>query len=148
MDTRRAIDSDLKQLSTLFDKYRQFYGKMADLEGAQSFVGERLALNDSAIFVAVSDASLVGFVQLYPSLSSVSMARIYILNDLFVETDYRKKGVGTSLIRAAEKYGNDQKAIKMALATAVTNDAARALYESLGWVKDDDFFHYNLTLPI
>jgi ribosomal protein S18 acetylase RimI-like enzyme len=34
----------------------------------------------------------------------------------------------------------------MDLATARTNTEAQALYESLGWKRDETFFVYNLTI--
>jgi len=33
--------------------------------------------------------------------------------------------------------------VRMDLTTAKTNHAAQALYESLGWVRDEVFFAYN-----
>jgi len=32
------------------------------------------------------------------------------------------------------------------LATAITNDAAQALYEALGWVRDNEFYRYSLMV--
>ena len=147
MEIRIAETPELPLLANLFDHYRQFYGQVPDLDGARSFMQQRLFVGDSVILVAAHDETLIGFVQLYPSFSSVSMQRIYILNDLFVGPNFRKQGVGRSLIQAAERFGRDQNAVRLTLATAVTNEAARALYESLGWVEDDKFIHYNTNLP-
>lgn len=144
MQTRLAIESDLSSLSGLFDAYRQFYGQAPDADGARSFVQERLAHGDSTLLVAVDAGDLVGFTQLYPSFSSVSMRRLYILNDLFVTPRSRGQGIGSSLLRAAARYGEEQGAVRLTLATAVTNRAAQRLYESLGWGRDEAFLHYNL----
>ncbi|MEO1522663.1 MAG: hypothetical protein AAFU78_18045 [Cyanobacteria bacterium J06633_2] len=76
----------LDAVSWLFDNYCVFYQQPSDLNAAKTFLRDRLQNSDSAIFVAVEDAlQIVGFTQLYPSFSSVSMERIWILNDLFVE---------------------------------------------------------------
>jgi hypothetical protein len=34
----------------------------------------------------------------------------------------------------------------MELATAVDNQQAQTLYESLGWQRDNDFYHYSLPI--
>ena len=65
---------------------------------------------------------LVGFTQLYPSFSSVSMKKIWILNDLFVEETSRRKGSANLLMNTVENYARETGAVRMVLATAVRND--------------------------
>lgn len=146
MQIRTAELSDLDGLSRLFDAYRQFYGQEPDLDGAASFIGQRLSLNDSVILLAISDESPVGFTQLYPSFSSVSMQRIYILNDLYVSLEARRKGAATSLLDAAERFAVGQRASKLTLATEVTNGLAQSLYETQNWKKNQRFVHYSKSL--
>lgn len=89
----RAELQDLGKAAGLFNQYRQFYKRDDDLSGAEQYIRERLTQGDSVIYLAVSKTAdtLVpaGYVQLYPSLSSLSMSRIWILNDLFVDSDYQ-----------------------------------------------------------
>jgi hypothetical protein len=75
MKTIRAGLEHLDVLTGLFDAYRQFYGQEPDLPGARRFLEARLEGGDSLVFLAVPENALetgVGFVQLYPSFSSVS----------------------------------------------------------------------------
>jgi len=144
---RRAAFADLDLVAPLFDAYRQFYGQPGDLELARSFVGERLERDESVIFLALrGDGSAAGFTQLYPSFSSVSLARIYILNDLFVDAGSRRSGVARSLLNAAAEFGRTQGAVRLTLSTALSNTPAQTLYEAEGWRRDDVFCSYNLTL--
>ena len=99
----RAELDDLDALAPLFDAYRQFYGEASDLPGARIFLGDRLKRGESVIFLAVVDRAVVGFTQLYPSFSSVSMKRLWVLNDLFVTPDARTSGAGRALL---ERYRN------------------------------------------
>ena len=69
MITRRATLTDLSALASLFDAYRVFYKKASDINGAKSFLTERLTRDESVIFVVVDDGELLGFVQLYPIFS-------------------------------------------------------------------------------
>jgi hypothetical protein len=92
MEVVLAHSEDLEELVALFDQYRVFYKQPSNLEAARHFLKERFQTSDSTIFVARENSCGRGFTQLYPSFSSVSMKRIWILNDLFVETPYRKQG--------------------------------------------------------
>jgi GNAT superfamily N-acetyltransferase len=132
---------------SLFDAYRQFYGQTSDLEGARRFLAERLGRGESVIFAVVEGGRALGFTQLYPSFSSVSMKPIWILNDLFVAEDARRRGVGAELLRAARDHALRTRAARLALSTAVTNTKAQALYERDGWRRDREFLHYEYELP-
>lgn len=146
MDLRRAVAADLPLLVPLFDAYRQFYRQPADPERAAAFLRERLALGESVIFLAHDADTPVGFVQLYPSFWSVAACRSWILNDLFVVPAYRGKGIGRALLDRARAHAESSGAGGMSLATQRDNLSAQRLYEALGWVRDAEFFHYELTL--
>ena len=145
---RRASESDLCSIAGLFDAYRQFYGMPADLPLAESFIRERLANDDSVIFAAIdlSSSAAVGFVQLYPSFSSVAARRIWILNDLFVAPEARRTGVGRALLGAARDHAVSIGAKRMILSTAAANREARELYESCGYMQETVFVAYKLEL--
>ena len=109
---RRATAADLDAVVPLFDAYRQFYGKAADLELARRFLSDRLALGDSVVLIAERPGGgAVGFVQLYPSFSSVRAAPIYILSDLFVVPEARKHGVGSLLLKSAADSARDHRGL-------------------------------------
>lgn len=137
----------LEAIARLFDAYRVFYGQSSDVARAREFIGNRLSAGDSHILCAVDESgSMVGFAQLYPSFSSVSTAKIWILNDLFVDPAARRSGVGRMLLAAAREHALATGAIRLELTTAKTNHTAQALYESQGWIKEQEFFHY--LLPV
>ena len=133
MHIHRATLDDLASLAHLFDLYRIFYKQKSDLSAAEAFVHERLALNESVIFVAKIDGNYAGFVQLYPSFTSVGMQRIWVLNDLYVHTDFRKKGIGEALIRHTFEYAQKTGRTKVILETGKDNFQAQALYEKIGF---------------
>ena len=62
----------------LFDAYRQFYGQGPDLPGATAFLTERLSRGESVLFLALAGEAALGFVQLYPSFSSVRMRPVWV----------------------------------------------------------------------
>lgn len=143
---RQATSLDLEQLAPLLDRYRQFYGCASDVAAARDFLLARFTNKESTLLIAHEDERPIGFTQLYPSFSSVSLARIFILNDLFVHEQARRKGVASALMSAALKFASAQGAVRLSLSTAITNDAAQALYHSAGWKRDSQFFVYHLAV--
>lgn len=144
---RQATVDDLDRLAPLFDAYRMFYGRPSDLRLARAFLLERFLHQQSVVFLATdAQGTALGFTQLYPSFSSVSAARIFVLNDLFVRPEARGMGAGGKLLEAAADYGRAVGAVRLSLSTAIDNETAQALYQAKGWARDTAFFHYDLSL--
>ncbi len=142
-----ATLQDLPGLVQLFDGYRKFYRKSSDLEGARRFLSERFQRQDSVIFVGkTGDRSIVGFIQLYPSFSSVRMSPIWILNDLYVQPDRRGQGIGERLLGEAGRHAVQNGYSRIELATENTNTHAQRLYERLGYSKITGWTYYALNL--
>ncbi|MEG4212738.1 GNAT family N-acetyltransferase [Microcoleus sp. S13_B4] len=146
MEVRLAHMDDLDEVTRLFDRYRIFYGQVSELDAARQFIQMRFQQGDSTILIALDGLLGVGFTQLYPSFSSVSMKRVWILNDLFVEETARRQGVAAQLMQAAESFARQRGAVRIALSTQITNHSGQSLYESRGYVKDEVFYHYSLPL--
>jgi ribosomal protein S18 acetylase RimI-like enzyme len=142
---RQAVLPDIEALAPLFDGYRQFYGRESDVDAVREFLLARFNNDDSALFIALEGSFPIGFSQLYPSFSSVSLARIFILNDLFVHECARRKGVASKLISAAIEFARTSGAVRVSLSTAITNESAQELYQSAGWKRDDQFFVYHFA---
>ncbi len=135
----------------LFNQYRMFYNQFSDIGMAKAFIDERLQHNESIIFVAIDDDSQqpVGFTQLYPKYSSVRLSKNWILNDLYVAEDYRKQGIGEKLIKTVMDFAKNNGSTFVQLETAVDNFNAQHLYESMGFIKqdnDEEFFLYKTAL--
>jgi len=143
---RQAVFADLDTLATLLDEYREFYRKSSDVAGAKAFLAGRFNHGESVIFVAEREGQAVGFTQLYPSFSSTAMARIFILNDLFVVESARRLGVGAALLEAAVGYARSMNAVRVSLNTDVQNTGAQAVYEAEGWERDRQFYAYHFYL--
>jgi ribosomal protein S18 acetylase RimI-like enzyme len=140
---RKATINDLKFIIELFDKYRVFYEKESDKEKAKDFLSNRLKHNDSEIFVAETNHNLVGFVQLYPLFSSTRMQRLWLLNDLFVEKDYRGRGISKQLIEASKNLCKQTNACGLMLETAKSNIVGNQLYPKVGFSLDSEHKYYS-----
>ncbi len=144
-------DRDADLVAPLFDDYRQFYGKPADSKRARAFIHDRLAAGESVILIAEAIGELptqaLGFVQLYPSFTSVEARRLWVLNDLYVVSAARRHGVGRALMEAARQHAIQTGAKRLTLETTAENRAAGALYESLGYVcQEESVRFYTLEL--
>jgi GNAT superfamily N-acetyltransferase len=147
MEITSATIKDIDQLSLLFDSYRVFYKMKSDIAGARVFISERIKKSDSVIFVArVEDAGLVGFVQLYPLLSSTRMKRLWLLNDLYISPLFRGKKISVGLIDRAKQHARETNSAGLSLETAKSNLIGNSLYRKTDFVLNEDhnFYSWNV----
>jgi ribosomal protein S18 acetylase RimI-like enzyme len=142
----RAELRHLDEVAPLFDAYRRFYSQTDDPR-ARSFLEERLARQESVVFLARLQGAASGFCQLYPCFASVSLTRMFVLYDLFVAPHARRCGAAAALLRAGVDFAAEQGAGQLMLQTGVSNLAAQRLYEREGWIRDNDFYVYEYHLP-
>jgi len=170
---RQAVLADLEPLAVLFDAYRRFQGRPADLAAARAFLRERFEHGQSVVYLAqdaagaardatrsaaygaaaaagtasaasaASAAGALGFAQLYPSFSSVALARVFILNDLFVAEAGRRRGVASALLGAVEAHAWAHGACRVTLNVARDNPEGQALYRARGWMQDEHFHMFH-----
>ncbi|EDP99756.1 GNAT family N-acetyltransferase [Shewanella benthica] len=107
MHIRIAINEDLQSLTPLFDEYRKSLGQDSRLADCKEFIESRLLENDSVIFIAFLMDNPVGFIQLYPSFSSLLLKPLWYFDDLFVAEPYRKRGIGTELVKKAKELADE-----------------------------------------
>ncbi|MBW0160364.1 MAG: GNAT family N-acetyltransferase [Sediminibacterium sp. Gen4] len=144
MDTivRTAVIKDIDQLTILFEAYRIFYGMHPDAKEARKFLEERLTKGDSVIILSECNTIISGFLQLYPIFSSTKMKRLWLLNDLFVDKELRRKGCSIKLIKAAQEFCIQTNACGLLLETEKTNFAANRLYQKLDFQVDQNHNYY------
>jgi len=143
MEIRKAAINDLPGLAELFNEYRLFYKKETDVEGAKCFLNERLAKNESEIFIAFKGNKMTGFVQLYPIFSSTKMKKFWLLNDLFVKAEFRAQGFSKALIERSKELCRQSNACGFMLETAKTNIIGNRLYQQTGLKLDTDYNTYS-----
>lgn len=110
----------LPALAKIFDAYRVFYKKKSNEVAAMAFLRERIEQKESVLFVAEMKDELVGFTQLYPLFSSTNMARMWLLNDLFVLPEKRESGIGKLLMHAAQDHCKRTHSLGISLETEKT----------------------------
>ena len=158
IDVRPLLPSDLGQLSPAFGAYLDFYQVPRSPEAKVEFLARRLVASDSTCLGAfvINDEDcgdveekgrqLAGFAICYHTYNSLRLAPSWTLHDLFVMTEYRRRGIASSLIDAVHVWAVAAGACEVLLSTASNNTEAQSLYESHGYVKDDEFFVYSRDL--
>ena len=143
----KAEQKHIKEVGILFDLYRQFYKYESNLIESTNYIKDRINNNESTIFIAISDANeVIGFVQLYETFGSLDLGKIIILYDLYVKEDHRKNNIGRQLMIRSHEYAKKINAKRIQLSTATDNFIGQSLYESLGYVKDIDFYTYDFEI--
>ena len=71
---------------------------------------------------------------------------IWILHDLCVVPEQRRRGVARALMEAARVLAAETGTEGLSLSTATDNFGAQSLYESLGYRRDKKFIYYFLAL--
>lgn len=143
MKIEQVTISDLEELAALFDGYRVFYEKRSDLERGKAFLKERIENNESVIYISRDEeGEASGFVQLYPVFSSTRLKRFWLLNDLYVDLNFRGQGFSKALIERAKELCRQTGACGMMLETAKDNHVGNKLYPATGWTLDEDHNFY------
>ena len=146
----KIIDAEkkhIKNVGELFDLYRQFYKYESNLIQSTNYIKERIYNKESKIFIAINNREEpVGFVQLYETFGSLDLGKIIILYDLYVKEDHRKNNIGRQLMIRSHEYAKKINAKRIQLSTATDNFIGQSLYESLGYVKDIDFYTYDFEI--
>jgi ribosomal protein S18 acetylase RimI-like enzyme len=146
---RKATIEDLKQLTNLFDQYAVFYKKPSNYEKHKEYLKERLENNEAIVFLAFDESNLekaIGFTLIYVTYSSLALNKILILNDLYVNSDVRKNGIGEKLILQTVELAKELGSNLIRLRTAKNNSIAQGLYNKMGFVREDYLYSYDLTV--
>jgi ribosomal protein S18 acetylase RimI-like enzyme len=143
----RQVDSEgVAEVCELFAGYLEFYEIEAERERIRDFLVARAMRRESIIFLAETGGRAVGFLQVYPTFSSLALAPVWILNDLFVLPQARRAGVGRALVRSCLREARSAGVASVELQTARTNESAQSLYRAEGFEPDETFVCFGLHL--
>ncbi|MDU7786219.1 MAG: GNAT family N-acetyltransferase [Aggregatibacter aphrophilus] len=101
----KAEQWNLDILLPLFEEYRLAHGMVENPERTLTFLTNRIRFSESIFFLALDeDKKAIGFIQLYPRLSSLQLQRYWQLTDIFVRNINHKNDVYTALISKAKEF--------------------------------------------
>lgn len=140
---RRAAADDAATIAdlalALFAQHREYdparFANLGDRDGAARYYLSRADSETSAVFVAESDGSVVGFAYLeYERLDYANLLENAVwLHDLYVFEAARGSGAGKLLIESARSFGKSIGAGKLVLSVAARNVAAHEFFARQGF---------------
>ena len=138
---QQATSENIEDITALFDEYKVFYKPKYDINSVAALIPERITKSDSVIFLADIDVQVVGFTQIYPMFLSVSMQKLYVLKDIYVDPTHKGKGIGKILLNRGKEYTIEHHEKSLILETEI-NNTGKHLYERLGKLKDLQYLQY------
>ena len=101
----KAEQWNLEILLPLFEEYRLAHGMPENPERTLAFLTNRIRFSESIFFLALDqNEHAVGFIQLYPRLSSLQLQRYWQLTDIFVRQSEKTNEIYTALIAKAKEF--------------------------------------------
>lgn len=125
-DFERALEPDLPAGEAMADAYLDF-------------IVARAARMNGRLLVAELDGAIVGFVGILPAVPpdepDEPQAPYAYVSDLIVQAAHRRRGIGRTLLDAAEAYARQAGAAVLRINVLANNTGAAALYGRAGFAE-------------
>lgn len=100
--------------------------------------GQKFLQNeDNALFVAYVEDEMAGFLTAHRLQRFDQRKAEVLLYEIGVNEDFQRRGIGKALITAVKQWAKAVEADEVWVLTYMDNEAAMALYESMGGEEDD-----------
>lgn len=130
IDIRNAEENDFQQIVGLFNEFAMFEklpGKMTN--SVDRMIGEK---DFFSCFVAVtSDNIIIGYASYFFCYYTWIGKSLY-MDDLYVKTEYRTKGIGTKLMNKVIEFAKESNCHKLRWQVSEWNKPAVEFYKNIG----------------
>lgn len=137
MNMRIATDEDIGRLShlleILFSQEKEFTPNAALQEAGLRAIISTPQVGE--IMLAEAEGRIIGMVSLLYTVSTALGARVAILEDMIVDPDFRRRGVGSQLLEYALQISRERECARVTLLTDADNTGAHRFYERFGFTK-------------
>ena len=151
----RANKNHIEGVSILFDFYRQFYKYQKDLKNSKNYIHERIINEESIIFIATDNVKIeravsrMGYKVIMTSKKCLTgtdrLAEVSKKIKADIIEKYRKLGIGRKLMNKSKEFAINNKFSRIELSTSIDNYDAQKLYESLDYIRDKEYYNYDLN---
>jgi ribosomal protein S18 acetylase RimI-like enzyme len=153
MEVQQLPLNDLHVISDLIIKL-QDYERSLDLSKKNGREIVELYLNElkkdleekkGTVFVSSNDELLIGFLSCFIAVEESDQVQpVLYVSDLFVDEEYRGKGVASLLMAEAEKYAAANGLSVLQLSALANNEQAQAFYSKCGFQEYQKILRKNL----
>ncbi|XVU23712.1 GNAT family N-acetyltransferase [Actinoplanes sp. CA-054009] len=130
------------ELTPLFDEYRAHYGEPPFPARTTAWLEEQLTSGRLRAYAAGS----AGFITVTIQPASLRLATAWMIRDLYVRPAGRRRGTARALLSHVIAEARTAGALRVSLQTETGNEAALALYGSIGFRPVDGLELLNLPL--
>ena len=124
-----------KDISAIRDILENDLGYNCELDKLNNRINEMLKRGNYQIFVACDGDKVVGYIGCVSYLAfELDNEGIKIIA-LAVSKEYRRKGIGTQLLKTAEKWAKENNIEVILLNSGLPREDAHSFYESQGYFK-------------
>lgn len=128
----RAVRQDLKALLSL---YKSLWAD-ADEGELTKAVLHNLERNESAVFLASEKGQAVGFAECslrHDYVEGTDTSPVGYLEGIFVQPEYRKKGLAKELVKACEQWAKEKGCSEFASDCELNNNESKIFHKALGF---------------
>jgi ribosomal protein S18 acetylase RimI-like enzyme len=131
MQIERIRDADLPALAALYQQLQPTESSVASMQEVLPRLGEE---SNHIILGAKVNGKLVGTVlAVVCQMLYGQCKRFMVVEDVVVDEQYRRKGIGSSLMRALEKHAVHTQCRYIMLITDLDRSEAQCFYEALAY---------------
>jgi len=136
-----ATPDDVPELLPLVERYWKF-------EGLRHFSNERIEKllreavanpNRTACWLAIRDRKVLGYLLVVFVFSLEHGGMMAEIDEFYVEPDTRSKGIGSELLRVAERVLGRAGYLRLQMQIGVDNERGRAFYQRQGFTRRAGF---------
>ena len=144
-----VLPDNFDEVLPLIREYQAFYqvSDISDERNRLFFARFGPDSADGCLFAYRQDGKVVGFATVYFSFSSTLTAKVGVMNDLYTLAECRGKGIGRALINHCRDYAVLHGAARLQWVTAMDNQRAQQLYDSLKTAKKPWLFYTYMPEP-
>ena len=140
----KAEQWNVPALLPLFEEYRLAHGMSENPDRTLTFLSNRIRFGESIFFIVMDEnEKAVGFIQLYPCLSSLQLQRYWQLTDIFVQAGKYQNEIYKALIEKAKEFVAFTQSTRL---TVEQDMQQRAILESEGFRLNPKKAMFELSL--
>jgi ribosomal protein S18 acetylase RimI-like enzyme len=147
MEIRKAGPSDIGAITDLMREFAAFedladYFEATPEKLAAVMFGESSYVNG---FVAEDNGKLIAYALFYPNYATFRGQRGVYLEDLYISTTHRGRGIGEAMIRKIAQFAKQESCERIDFQVLEWNTPAIGFYEKLGAHRDESERHFKFT---